>query len=517
MNKWVECVPNFSEGQNETAIAELENVVRSTPGVVFLCKDPNPDHNRTVFTFVGPGEAVRRAAYRLIRRGIGLLDLTRHVGVHPRMGAVDVVPFIPLGNTTMDYCVHLSRKLGEQVGRELELPVFLYEESASDISRRSVAAIRKGGFESHRDAGYPVGPPDFGPPKPHPTAGSIAIGARDHLIAFNVIFDSNDLSQAKTIARSIRESSGGFPAVRALGLPLTSQGLVQVSVNLSDFRQTPITRVFQKIQEEAFRLGLSILETELVGLLPRAALAGALWDLLKLPPHKRERVIEDVVESSGAFTFAGRLAAAFPVPGGGAAAARTGNHAASLVVKIIRLSLIKLTSPELQDQLAQEEKKAFRLSRHFRELEDEDQEAFSALLEATRAARKAPGKNAGAAALAAETAQGAEAGPAVDQAAVRASQVPLQLMEAAYQLLQSVEILARLAGEGNIRAESDLGVAADLARAVFNGVEWNLRVNLPSVSEKSRAGLQARWQELVKPFEETYRRIQGALLNRLRG
>jgi len=300
LHGWVICVPNFSEGQDKGLIEELEGIIRRVPGVIFLRSDPEPDLNRTIFSFAGPGEMVRRAAFNFMRGAIERIDLTRHIGSHPRMGSVDVVPIIPLESTTMEAASDLASRLGQQVGEKLGLPVFLYEESATSVERRSLANLRKGGFEGHQTSGFPVGSPDFGPPKPHPTAGSVAIGARSSIIALNLYLDTNEIEVARTVARALRESSRGLPAVRALGLPIPSQGLVQVSINILDFRITSLTKVMEKAREEANRLGTSILQSEFISLIPRAALAESVWEMLALPPQRRERVIEDALEKSGA-------------------------------------------------------------------------------------------------------------------------------------------------------------------------------------------------------------------------
>jgi glutamate formiminotransferase/formiminotetrahydrofolate cyclodeaminase len=501
LHGWVECVPNFSEGQDERLIAELEASVRSVPGVVFLRSDPSPDHNRTLFTFAGPGRAVRRAAFNLVRLAVERIDLTRHIGVHPRMGAVDVVPFVPLGNTSMESASETARKLGEEVAAKLGVPVFLYEESATRAERRSLAELRKGGFEGHLAGGFPVGPPDFGPPRPHPTAGSVAIGARFFLIALNVILDTNDLDIARTVARSIRESARGLAAVRALGLPLASQGLVQVSVNILDYRVTSMTQVMERVREEAGRLGTAILESELIGLVPRAALASSVWEMLRLPPQRRERVVEDAVDNSGAFTFAQRLAAATPTPGSGAAAARAALHAASLVRMVAGLGRQSSKVPEAKAELGAVQEEAQALGKRFRALEVEDEESFERFIDASRAAAgaKAAGK------------------PEPLAAAARSvTEVPLSLMETVKRLLDLLErLLARTEEAGVVlRAGGDLGGAVELARAASRIAGMNVRMNLGQVGGAEAREFGRRLSALESQVEESSERLSAGVAKR---
>jgi glutamate formiminotransferase len=521
MHGWVECVPNFSEGQDGRLIARLEEVIRAVPGVVFLRSDPSPDQNRTVFTFAGPGRAVARAAFNLIDSAVEKIDLTRHIGVHPRMGAVDVVPFVPLGTTSMESAADLARRLGEEVASKLSIPVFLYEESATRAERRSLFALRKGGFEGHLANGFPVGPPDFGPPRPHPTAGSVAIGARFFIIAFNVILDTNDMDIARDVARSIRESQRGLAAVRALGLPLASQGLVQIAINILDYRITSLTQVMERVQEEAERTGTSILESELIGLVPRAALGNSVWELLRLPPQRRERVIEDAVENSGAFTFAERLAAATPTPGSGAAAARAALHATSLLRMVSGLALKRVrTASEKEGASDQEgshsgsaaalesvQEAASRLGKRCRALEVEDEEAFERYLDASRRSRT--GRS------------GPEEGPraALAIAVLAITEVPLRLLEAAREILTLIDKLLTLSVEKGIdlKAGSDLGCAVELARAASRTASFNVLTNLPQVSPGDAGRLRQLRQSLLAEIESACDRLGQEVARRFLG
>jgi len=268
----VECVPNFSEGRNVDVLDELRSVLTSVPGVRLLDVQADASHNRSVFTFVAAPEAAAEAAFRAVRLASQRIDLRVHKGEHPRMGAADVVPFIPLEGVTMDDCVALAKKLGERIGKELEIPVFLYERAASRPERQNLADVRRGEFEGLREqiGRDPAKAPDFGPERIHPSAGAIAVGARPFLVAYNVYLATPDQAVAKTIAKQVREAGGGLKAVKALGMLVG--GEAQVSMNLVDYRKSPLHRVFETIKSEAGAKGITIAGTELVGPMPLEAL-----------------------------------------------------------------------------------------------------------------------------------------------------------------------------------------------------------------------------------------------------
>lgn len=273
----IECVPNFSEGRDATVVARIVEAIACVPGAAVLGQTSDRDHNRSVVTFAGAPGAVTEAAFRGIERAAALIDLNRHGGVHPRIGAADVVPLVPVAGATMEFCAHLAQQLGERVWRELHIPVYLYEAAARRADRANLANIRRGRFEKLRDE-VRVNPdrlPDFGEAALHPTAGACVIGARKFLIAFNVNLETSDVEAARTIAKRIRFSSGGLPAVRALGLCLESRNQAQVSINLTDFEQTPLCAVIEAVRSEARRCGVQIAGMELIGLIPRKALEAA--------------------------------------------------------------------------------------------------------------------------------------------------------------------------------------------------------------------------------------------------
>ncbi len=295
----VECVPNFSEGRDSSIIDSLVRSIEAVPQVAVLHRTSDADHNRSVITFAGRGEAVLEAAVRVAAEAVARIDLTRHQGAHPRVGAIDVLPFVPLDTTPMEVCVDLAHRAGHRIASEVGLPVYFYEAAALQPSRIRLEQVRRGQFEGLRDEVLvnEERQPDLGGPALHPTAGAVIIGARRFLIAFNINLQSDDLALAKDIARQIRESSGGFPAVKALGLALPTRGLVQVSMNLTDFDRTSLFAVFDAVSRLAAERGVGVVESELIGLLPRRALEQSAAQFLKLPDFSADRIIESRLDA----------------------------------------------------------------------------------------------------------------------------------------------------------------------------------------------------------------------------
>jgi glutamate formiminotransferase len=289
----VECVPNISEGRRKDVVDDLVAAVAGVPGARLLGVSSDTSHNRSVISLAGQPAALEAAILRLFERAVSRIDLRVHTGEHPRIGAVDVVPFVPIQDATMPDCVALSRRVGAAVAHRFAIPVFLYEEAASRPARRNLENIRRGGFEGlAARMASPEWKPDFGPDAPHPSAGASVIGARAPLIAFNINLATNRLDVAKSIARTIRFSSGGFPYVKAMGVRLHDRGIVQVSMNLTNYEQTPMVAVFDAVKNEAARHGVEILESEIVGLVPAAALAGTGPDYLQLTGFTDDQVLE---------------------------------------------------------------------------------------------------------------------------------------------------------------------------------------------------------------------------------
>jgi glutamate formiminotransferase len=289
----VECVPNFSEGRRPQVIDAIHAAAEEVAGVFVLDRHADAVHNRMVLTFVGSPDPVAEAAFRCVRCASELIDLEHHQGVHPRIGATDVVPFVPLGSTPMSVCVELAERVGQRIAAELDLPVYLYGEAARRPERRRLPEIRRGEYEALRTliAEDPERRPDFGPARLG-SAGATAVGARPLLVAFNVTLATDRLSVARSVARAIRASSGGLPAVQARGFPTAAPGVVQVSVNLLDIGVTPLHVVFEHIQNEARRFGVEVLASELVGMTPTAVLAETTRHALRLSTLDASAVVE---------------------------------------------------------------------------------------------------------------------------------------------------------------------------------------------------------------------------------
>ncbi|MCK4513136.1 glutamate formimidoyltransferase [bacterium] len=291
----VECVPNFSEGRRPEVLDQIVGAMTAIEGVRLLDKEMDADHNRAVVTIIGEPDVVLEGVFKGIEKARDLIDLTKHDGEHPRMGATDVCPFVPVSEVTMAECVELAKKLGERVGSELDIPVFLYEEAATRPTRQNLAKVRKGQFEGLRDeiGTNPAKEPDFGPNKIHPTAGAIAIGARQFLVAFNINLGTDDISIAKRIAKSIRHAGGGLRYVKAMGFEIKDRGIVQVSMNMVHYKGTPLFRVFELVKSEAERYGVPVIGSEIVGLVPLDALVDCADFFLRLENFDRDLILEN--------------------------------------------------------------------------------------------------------------------------------------------------------------------------------------------------------------------------------
>lgn len=294
MKPLIESVPNISEGRDHSKIEAIVAAVRSTPGALLLDVDPDADHNRTVITVAGEPAPVETAILNLVAKAVALIDLTKHTGEHPRMGAVDVIPFVPLRGVTKNECIELARRVGQTIWERFKVPVYLYEEAATRPERRDLAYIRKGEFENFfAKIQEPEWAPDFGERIVHPTAGVSAVGVRPPLIAFNVNLGTNNLEIAQQIAKAVRGSNGGLRYVKALGFALKERGIVQVSMNLTNFHKTPISQVFELIMCEARRWGVPVVGSEIVGLVPQAALVQVAEHFLRLEKFHPSQVLEN--------------------------------------------------------------------------------------------------------------------------------------------------------------------------------------------------------------------------------
>jgi glutamate formiminotransferase / 5-formyltetrahydrofolate cyclo-ligase len=290
----IECIPNVSEGRRPEIIDGIAAAIRGVPGVRLLDYSSDPSHNRSVFTFAGDAAAVKAAVLAIYEQAVTAIDLRQHSGEHPRLGAVDVVPFVPIEGVTMEACVALAKEVGREIAERFAVPVFLYEEASANPARKNLEDIRRGEFEGLAAKMATAGwTPDFGPAAPHPAAGASVIGARMPLIAYNINLNTDRVDVAKKIAAAIRHSSGGFRFVKAAGFELKDRGIVQVSMNLTNYEKTPIFRVFETVKREAERYGVSILESEIVGLVPAAALNAAAEYYLQIAGFKADQVLEN--------------------------------------------------------------------------------------------------------------------------------------------------------------------------------------------------------------------------------
>ncbi|MCK6685457.1 MAG: glutamate formimidoyltransferase [Thermoanaerobaculia bacterium] len=295
MKSLIECIPNISEGQRDDVVAAVrEAAVAAAPGVLILDSTSDRDHNRSVLTFLGDGPSLISAMVAMVGAAIEKIDLRTHKGEHPRLGAVDVIPFVPIRRATQADCVSLARELGEKLASTYGLPVFLYEDAAASDSRKNLADIRRGEFEGlAKKMKDPAWKPDFGPTEPHPSAGATVVGARFPLIAYNINLGTSDIAIADRIAKAIRHISGGFRFVKAMGVRLDQRGIVQVSINMTNYEKTPLHRVFETVRSEAERFGVQVIGSEIVGLIPQAALLASASHFLRLEGDPAPQVLEN--------------------------------------------------------------------------------------------------------------------------------------------------------------------------------------------------------------------------------
>ena len=476
----VECVPNFSEGRDQATLAALRSALTSVAGVRLLDVQADTSHNRAVFTLVAPPVAAAEAAFRAMRVARDRIDLTRHTGEHPRMGATDVVPFIPVRDVTMEDCVALAAALAERVGRELEIPVFLYAKAAARPERERLPDIRKGEFEGLRDriGKDPAADPDFGPKHIHRTAGATAIGARPFLVAYNIYLDSADVALAKDIAKGIRTSSGGLPAVQASGFDV--QGRAQVSMNLLDIDVTPPLAVFRAVEAAAKARGVAIAQSEIVGLIPERAIIGTAGTYLKCP-DAADHILEAKIRAADGPSLDGwiaELAGAAPVPGGGSAAALAGTLAAALVAMVARLTIGRKAYAAVEPRAREILAEADTLLGELRRLVDDDAAAYARVSEAYKIPK-----------------EDARRAAAIDQALVGAAETPLAMARRTARL---VTLAAEMGSIGNKNARSDAKVAAELARAALKGAVENVRVNVASLSDVTKGEAQIEEAERLE-------------------
>jgi glutamate formiminotransferase/formiminotetrahydrofolate cyclodeaminase len=473
----IECIPNFSDARRPDVIDKIAAAIQSVEEVKLLDRSSDLDHNRTVLTFAGPPAGVEEAAFLAIQTAAELIDLDHHTGEHPRIGATDVVPFVPLSDATMDDCIAIAKRLGERVGDELKIPVYLYEAAATKPERANLENVRKGQYEGLKKEieTNPNRKPDFGPGK-LPKAGATVIGARNPLIAFNVYLTSDDVNIAKKIAKAARQSSGGFRYVKGLGLLV--DGRAQVSMNLTNFRETPIARVVEFIRREAQRYGVGIHHSELVGLIPQEALVDAAVWYTQLDQFSPEQILETRLYSSptaasdsagSGFSFLEELSAPTPTPGGGSAGAYAGAMGAALVAMVAGVTIGKKKYADVEAEMQAVRVVAENLRAELTQAVDDDAASFEILM----AKFKLPKDTA-------EQKSSREA--AITQATLNAAHIPLHVSEHAVKVM---ELALKCARHGLQSAISDAASGFAMARASLTAAAYNVRINLNSLADQS--------------------------------
>src|SRR4051812_5689883 len=401
MSTLVECVPNFSEGRDAAKVDAIVAAMK-VPGVWLLDREMDTDHNRCVITLVGDREQIAEAAIRGVGKASELIDLTKHQGAHPRMGAADVIPFIPIEGVSLEDCVQIARHVGQEIWKRYQIPIYFYEAAATSPERQGLENIRRGQFEGIRDeiATNPARRPDVGDPRIHPSAGATVVGARKALIAYNVFLNTTDVDIAKKIAKAVRFSSGGLRYVKGMGVPV--RGLAQVSMNLTDFEQTPIARVFEYVKREAARYGVQPLSSEIVGLIPKKALEGAAEWFLQVENFdsslfRKNRLIwvRGGKRGLGGFRAGVNLlgeqwAPPTATPGGGSASAASGAMAAALGHMVASMSRGKKAYLQYERELSDAIARLSQLREELKVAVDADAESYNDVVKAYKAAKDSP-------------------------------------------------------------------------------------------------------------------------------
>src|SRR3954468_7075635 len=464
MSTLVECVPNFSEGRDKAVIDAIVDAMK-IPGVSLLDREMDSDHNRCVITIVGDRDAIAEAAIRGVGKASELIDLTKHQGAHPRIGASDVIPFIPIEGVTIEDCVAIARKVGEEIWKRFRIPVYLYESAATNPDRQNLENIRRGQFEGLREdiLVNPARCPDFGDPRCHPTAGATVVGARKALIAYNVFLNTKDVDIAKKIAKAVRYSSGGLRYVKGAGFEV--RGLAQVSMNLTDFEQTPIARVFEFVKREAERYGVQPLSSEIVGLIPKKALEQAAEWFLQVENFDSSMILENRLAAvtsgkmavggirAGVEPFIEQLAAPTATPGGGSAAAAAAAMAAALGSMVAGMSRGKKGYAQYVPQLSEAIAQLSKLREEFKAAIDEDANSYKEVMAAFKAAK-----------------EGGDGAGAINAAMRKATLVPFGVAERAVEVARILESLKPIT---NPKMASDLSVGLSLSRATVEGALAN--------------------------------------------
>jgi glutamate formiminotransferase len=471
-NTLIECVPNFSEGRDPAKVDAIIEAMK-IPGVYLLDREMDADHNRCVITLVGEREAIQEAAIRGVGKAAELIDLTQHQGAHPRMGAADVVPFIPIDGVTIEDCVAMAKQVGAEIAKRFQIPVYLYEAAATTPERQNLENIRRGQFEGIRAeiATNPARKPDFGEPRVHPTAGATVVGARKFLIAYNVFLNTSDVDIAKKIAKAVRFSTGGLRFVKGAGFLV--RGMAQVSMNLTDFEQTPIHRVFEFVKREAARYGVVPVSSEIVGLIPKLALEQVAEWFLQVENFDSSLILENRLAAvmsgkmavgglrAGVEPFIEQLAAPSATPGGGSAAAASGAMSAALACMVATMSRGKKAYLQYETPLSEAIARLTQLREELKSAIDADAESYNVVMKAYKAARES-----------------SDGGRAINAALQQATSVPLGVAE---RVAETAKIAATLRPITNPNMSSDLVTSIALANAALTGALSNVDINLESI------------------------------------
>jgi glutamate formiminotransferase len=502
MQTIIECVPNFSEGRDVQKVETIIRALLDGPEVYLLDQEMDADHNRCVITLVGTRESIGEAALRGIGKAAELIDLTQQQGAHPRLGATDVVPFIPISGATLEDCVRIAEWVAEQAWRRFKIPTYLYEAAARQPERRNLENIRRGQFEGVRDEvrTNPERHPDFGEAALHPTAGATVVGARKFLIAYNINLNTPEVALAKAIAKKIRASSGGFPCVKAMGVGLKSRHLAQVSMNLTDFETTSIATVFEAVTREAAAHGVDVVGSEIVGLVPRKALEEAAVQYLKVENYRPRLVFENRLEQiireqtpsaaqertrplrAMAEAFVNAVAAPTAAPGGGSVAALGGGMAAALGEMVCGVSLNRKSLGTHHTKLRELQNRLSSLRQRLLENMDRDAQSYEAVMAAFKLPKSTETEKAGRA-------------RAIEEAGRNATSVPLETAELSAEV---AKIISSLRDITIPVAAPDLAVALDLARTAKRGGIENVRANLPSIKDQEFLDRVGRKIEALK-------------------
>jgi glutamate formiminotransferase / formiminotetrahydrofolate cyclodeaminase len=472
----IECVPNFSEGRDKAKIDSILEAMKMD-GVYLLDREMDADHNRCVVTLVGDREPLMEAVLRGVGKAAELIDLTKHQGAHPRMGATDVVPFIPIEGVTLEDCVQMARHVGEQIWKRFQIPVYLYEAAAQRPERTNLENIRRGQFEGIRDdiATNPARMPDFGEPRVHPTAGATVVGARKFLVAYNVYLNTSDVDVAKKVGKAVRFSNGGLRYVKGMGIPV--RGLAQVSMNLTDTDQTPIARVYEYVKREAARYGVMPLSSEIVGLIPKKSLEDAAEWFLQIENFDSSMILENRLAAvmggklavgglrAGVEPFVEQLAAPTAAPGGGSASAAAGAMAAGLGAMVAGMSRGKKAYLQYERELSEAIAQLSKIREEFKAAIDEDANSYKEVMAAFKAAK-----------------DGGNGAGAINAAMRKATLVPYGVAERA---VETARILESLKPITNPKMASDLTVGLTLSRATLEGALANVEINLADSEDQA--------------------------------